>query len=146
MAKKLDSLTLDDHLCFALYGASMAINRVYKPHLDAMGITYPQYLVLSVLWESDGLSVGTLAERLALEPSTITPLVKRLAQSGFVERKRDAADERRVEVHLTARGQKLRGERRCLAETLLERSGMSITELSALNKQVKALRDALAKG
>ena len=141
-----DPFTLDRHVCFALYGASMAVQRTYKPVLDAMGITYPQYLVMSVLWENDGEAIGAIAERLALEPSTITPLVKRLEQAGFVERKRDATDERRVEVFLTARGHKLRAERQCLADALLEGSGMSIAELTTLNRQVRRLRDALTRG
>src|SRR5258706_9037238 len=140
-----DSFTLDRHVCFALYGASMAVQRTYKPVLDAMGITYPQYLVMSVLWEGDGQAIGAIAEHLALEPSTITPLVKRLEHAGFVERKRDAVDERRVEVFLTTRGQKLRGERTCLANALLEGSGMRIAELTTLNRQVRQLRDALSR-
>lgn len=76
-----DTLTLEDQLCFGLYAASMAINRVYKPLLDRLGITYPQYLVLNTLWEEDGRTVGAIAERLSLEPSTVTPLVKRLEAS-----------------------------------------------------------------
>lgn len=136
--------TLDEQLCFALYGAGIAINRAYKPLLDGLGLTYPQYLVLSALWESDGLTVGAIGTRLALEPSTITPLVKRLELAGLVERQRSAQDERQVHVHLTTNGRELRARTRCLAETLGERSGMSAQELGALNKQVQRLRDALA--
>lgn len=96
-------LTLDQQLCFSLYGASMAIGRAYKPLLDALEITYPQYLVLSTLGEGGAQSVGAIADRLALESSTITPLVKRLEQADFVVRKRNPEDERQVVVSLTAK-------------------------------------------
>jgi MarR family transcriptional regulator, organic hydroperoxide resistance regulator len=134
---------LDSQLCFSLYGASMAINRVYKPMLDALGITYPQYLVLSALWEGDGQTITAIASRLALEPSTITPLVKRLEQAGLLVRQRNTADERQVQVHLTAKGKGLRQKTRCLTDTLLERSGLTVDELTALNRKIQTLRDAL---
>lgn len=138
-------LSLDRQLCFSLYGTSMAINRAYKPLLDALGLTYPQYLVLSVLWEEDGQTISAIAARLALESSTITPLVKRLEQAGFVERQRSAADERQVHVRLTEPGRDLRCRTGCLAERLLQRSGMTPEELAALNQQVQKLRDALSR-
>src|SRR5882757_2308966 len=100
--------TLDDLLCFSLYSASMEINRTYKPLLDALGITYPQYLVLNTLWEEDGRTVGSIAERLSLESSTVTPLVKRLEASSLVTRVRQRGDERRVCVSLTERGRSLK--------------------------------------
>jgi DNA-binding MarR family transcriptional regulator len=142
----MPTLPLDDQLCFALYAASMAVQRAYKPLLDALGLTYPQYLVLHTLWEQDGRSIGAIAERLALESSTVTPLVKRLEASGAVTRTRDAADERRVEVRLTERGRALREECGCLAETLVARSGMELPELGALNLRVRRLRDAVVGG
>lgn len=135
---------LDQQLCFSLYGATIAINRAYKPMLDAMGLTYPQYLVLSALWEVDGQTIGALAERLALEPSTITPLVKRLEQAGFVSRLRNVDDERQVNVSLTAKGRDIRADTACLTDTLLRRSGMTVDQIVALNGQVQRLRDALA--
>jgi len=138
-------LPLDSQLCFSLYAASMAINRTYKPLLDRLGITYPQYLVLHALWEQDGRSVGAIAERLALESSTVTPLVKRLEAAGHVTRNRNPHDERQVQVRLTERGWAMREQCGCLGETLFERSGMSIDTLVALNRQVQALRDALAR-
>ena len=104
-------LTLEDQLCFSLYATSMAINRIYKPLLDELGITYPQYLVLSTLWEEDGRTVGAIAERLSLESSTITPLVKRLEAASLVTRARQADDERRVLVSLTDRGRALKNAR-----------------------------------
>jgi MarR family transcriptional regulator, organic hydroperoxide resistance regulator len=138
-----DTLTLEDQLCFGLYAASMAINRVYKPLLDRLGITYPQYLVLNTLWEEDGRTVGAIAERLSLEPSTVTPLVKRLEASQFVSRTRHPGDERRVVVSLTPRGRELEPDSRCLGQTLLARSGMDPEALMALNAQVQQLRQAL---
>jgi len=138
-----DLLTLEDQLCFGLYAASMAINRVYKPLLDRLGITYPQYLVLNALWEENGRTVGSIAERLSLEPSTVTPLVKRLEASQLVSRTRHPEDERRVVVSLTPRGRELEEESRCLGQELLTRSGMEPKELMALNAQVQRLRQAL---
>src|SRR6516162_5692274 len=97
-------LPLDRQLGFGLYSAFMAVNRTYKPWLDRLGLTYPQYLVLSVLWEDDDQSIGSIASRLDLEPSTITPLAKRLEQAGHVARKRNPSDERQVRITLTEKG------------------------------------------
>lgn len=137
---------LDDQLCFSLYMANIAINRTYKPMLDKMGITYPQYLVLSALAEEDGLTVGAIAERLSLESSTITPPVKRLEQAGLVERRRSTTDERQVHVWLTEPGYALVAESKCLGDTLIERSGMTPEEFQAFNHKVQAFLDALAGG
>ncbi|MCV9999434.1 MarR family transcriptional regulator [Pararhizobium sp. YC-54] len=137
-------IPLDSQLCFSLYGTSIAINRAYKPMLDALGITYPQYLVLSTLWEGDGQTISTIADRLALEPSTITPLVKRMEAAGFVTRQRSTVDERMVGVHLTDKGRDLQAKTGCLTDTLLQRSGMTVEEIIALNESVQKLRDALA--
>ena len=137
------ALPLDDQLCFSLYAASMAVNRVYKPLLDRLGITYPQYLVMHALWENDGLIVGTIAERLALESSTVTPLLKRLQTAGFVTRARNQADERQVQVSLTVKGRNLREDCGCLAEAVLARTGVSAGDIAALNRQVRLLREAL---
>ncbi|WP_192256227.1 MarR family winged helix-turn-helix transcriptional regulator [Mesorhizobium silamurunense] len=139
-------LPLDNQLCFTLYATSMTINRTYKPMLDEMGITYPQYLVLNALSEADGISVGSIAHRLALESSTITPLVKRMEQAGLLTRQRSQTDERQVQVDLTPAGRKLLVRCNCLNETLIERSGMTLAELDALNRQIQTLRDALNSG
>jgi DNA-binding MarR family transcriptional regulator len=136
-------LALDDQLCFSLYAASIAINRTYKPMLDEMGITYPQYLVLNALGEEEGMTIGSIADRLSLESSTITPPAKRLEQAGLVERRRSTVDERLVHVWLTDAGRDLLAKSRCLGETLVERSGMTMKQVEALNEQVRALRDAL---
>jgi DNA-binding MarR family transcriptional regulator len=139
-----EPLRLDEHLCFSLYAASMAVNRIYKPLLDQLGLTYPQYLVLTALSEDDGQTVSGIADRLALESSTVTPLVKRLEAAKLVTRTRNAKDERQVNVRLTDKGLKLRSEAACLTDELL-RSGLKPAQLVALNKQVADLRDRLAK-
>lgn len=137
-------LPLDQQLCFALYSASMAVTRTYKPVLDALGLTYPQYLVLLALWDEDGLTVGAIAERLSLEPSTVTPLVKRIEAAGYVTRIRDSADERRVFVRLTTAGRALRERCTCIGEALVEKAGLPLGELAALHAGATKLRDALA--
>ncbi|MBK4215592.1 MarR family transcriptional regulator [Paracoccus caeni] len=136
-------IPLEDQLCFSLYATSITINRLYKPLLDGLGITYPQYLVLSVLWEKDGLSIGEIAARLDLEPSTITPLIKRLEAASLVGRSRSAEDERRVWVSLTDQGKALSSQSRCLGEALFAKAGMTVEEMITLNKEVRRLRDAL---
>ena len=135
---------LDQQICFSLYATSMAVTRMYKPMLDAMGITYPQYLVLAALGEEDGLTIGAIATRLFLESSTITPPVKRMEQAGLVTRQRNDEDERQVQVRLTAAGRKLLQQSKCLGEELLARSGMSAEQIGTLNKQIQSLRHALA--
>ena len=134
---------LDSQLCFSLYGASMAVGRTYKPMLDELGLTYTQYLVLSTLWEEDGLPISSIANRLSLESSTITPLVKRLEAAALVTRKRNPKDERQVIVGLTAKGRDLEIKTACLTQALLERSGLTAEQLTNLNGQVQKLRDAL---
>ena len=136
-------IPLDNQICFTLYATSMAITRTYKPMLDAMGITYPQYLVLTVLGEEDAMTIGAVAGRLALESSTVTPLVKRLEQAGLVTRQRSQVDERQVQVRLTEAGRALLVQSNCLGETLIARSGMTAEGVEALNRQVQALRGAL---
>ena len=141
---KLQKLPLDSQLCFSLYAANMAVNRTYKPMLDRLGLTYPQYLVLSTLWEQDELAVSAIAGRLSLESSTITPLVKRLESAGFLSRERNPKDERQVIVSLTAKGRSLNERSACLTEKLLEKSGLTPEQLTKLNGQVQKLRDALS--
>jgi MarR family transcriptional regulator, organic hydroperoxide resistance regulator len=138
-------LPLNSQLCFSLYAATIAVNRTYKPMLDQLGLTYPQYLVLSTLWEQNGLAVSAIADRLSLESSTITPLVKRLEAAGFLTRKRNAKDERQVLVSLTAKGHSLEQKTACLTDELLERSGLTPDQLTKLNGQVRKLQDALSR-
>ena len=136
-------LPLDGQLCFSIYSASIAIQRVYKPMLDELGVTYTQYLVLSALWERDGLTIGAVADRLALEPSTITPAVKRLEAAGFVARQRSTTDERQVQVHLSRKGASLHAKTGCLTAALLLHSGFTVPEMIELNRKVQLLRDAM---
>ncbi len=141
-----DPLPLDAQLCFSLYSTTIAINRLYKPMLDSLGVTYPQYLVLSTLWEEEGQTISAIADRLALEPSTITPLMKRLEAAGFVSRQRNPEDERQVQVFLTAKGKGLRRQTTCLTDALLAGSKLSVPEMIALNEQIRTLRAALVDG
>lgn len=141
--KTTDPLPLDDQLCYAIYSAGIAIQRVYKPLLDALGLTYPQYLVLNVLWREDGQTVGGIAEKLALESSTLTPLLKRLEAAGLVRRTRNPDNERQVVVTLTGEGRALRSRAGCLGDALLSASGQSPADLGELNQDVRALRDAI---
>jgi len=136
-------LPLEDQICYAIYSAGIAIQRVYKPLLDEMGLTYSQYLVLNALWREDGQAVGRIAEELALESSTLTPLLKRLEAAGFVERRRNPANERQVVVTLTEAGRAIRARAGCLGGALLEASGMAPGDLAKLNREVKRLRDAI---
>jgi MarR family transcriptional regulator, organic hydroperoxide resistance regulator len=144
--KRAYPLPLDSQLGFSLYGAFMAIGRAYKPWLDRLGLTYPQYLVLSALWEADDQTIGGIAARLDLEPSTITPLVKRLEAAGHVTRNRNPGDERQVKVLLTEQGRAVRAQTRTLAEALDDKSGMTLDALIDLNARIKALRDAFRGG
>lgn len=139
------AVPLEGQLCFAIYAAGIAINRAYKPLLDELGLTYPQYLVLSTLWEGGPHTVGRIAERLDLEPSTITPLVKRLEQAGLVDRRRNPDDERQVVVAPTRRGADLETRAGCLLEALLERSRLTVPEIADLNARVRALTAAVSR-
>lgn len=147
MAHKLDSeqaLLLDNQLCFALYSTSLAMTKLYKPLLDELGLTYPQYLAMLVLWERDGLTVSELGERLFLDSGTLTPLLKRLEGAGLVARIRDVADERRVHVTLTQAGRKLKAKAQPIPGCVLAASQCSIPELVQLTRQIRALRERLA--
>lgn len=138
------ALKLDEFLCFAVYSAGHAFNRVYKPLLDKLGLTYPQYLVMVVLWEEDGQTVGSLASRLFLESSTLTPLLKRLEGMELISRSRDRTDERVVRIGLTKAGTDLREQARAVPDCIAEASGLGAEAVSTLQKQIKALRASLA--
>lgn len=137
------ALRLDNQLCFALYSASHAMSRVYKPHLDALGLTYPQYVAMLVLWEQDALTVSEIGERLFLDSGTLTPLLKRLEAAGYLSRMRDVADERRVLIQLTAAGRKLKAKAAPIPGCMFAAAQCTLAELSALTKQVRQLRDRL---
>lgn len=138
-----DWLQLDQQLCFALYSSSLAMTKLYKPLLAPLGLTYPQYLALLVLWERDGLAVGELGERLFLDSGTLTPLLKRMEAAGWLQRERAAADERRVMVSLTAEGRALRQKARRVPLQLAQASGCSAAELAELTQRLQQLRTQL---
>ncbi len=137
------ALLLDKQLCFALYSASLAMTKQYKPLLAELGLTYSQYLVMLVLWESEGLSVSDIGERLSLDSGTLTPLVKRMESSGLLARVRDAADERRVRVTLTTAGRQLKARAARVPQCMARATGLELAELARLTQQVQQLRDRL---
>ncbi|WP_062223367.1 MarR family winged helix-turn-helix transcriptional regulator [Aureimonas sp. D3] len=136
-------LQLDEQLCFAVYSTAHAFNRLYKPRLDALGITYPQYLVMMVLWQDEPQTVGSLGERLLLDSSTLTPLLKRLEASGFVTRTRSTRDERVVDIALTSRGRALAEEARSVPPEIRAATGETDAELERLRRSILRVRDAL---
>ncbi|MDP1611596.1 MAG: MarR family transcriptional regulator [Sulfuritalea sp.] len=138
-----DSLHLDNQICFPLYAAANAMVRLYRPLLDVLGLTYPQYLALLVLWEEDGRSVGELGKLLRLDSGTLTPLLKRLEAAGLVARQRDPADERRVVITLTAAGRKLKTRAREVPGKLLCEVPLPLGELVELRSRLNTLMAAL---
>jgi MarR family transcriptional regulator, organic hydroperoxide resistance regulator len=126
MTDSSDPIRLDQQLCFALYHASRALIRAYGPLLEPLGLTYPQYLVMLVLWAEKTASVKELGQRLALDSGTLTPLLKRLEQSGLVSRRRDPADERVVQIEITAQGRDLQAKARNVPVELVCRLGMDV--------------------
>jgi DNA-binding MarR family transcriptional regulator len=137
------NMRLDNQLCFALYSASLAMTKVYKPLLAELGLTYPQYLVMLALWEQDQQGVSELGERLSLDSGTLTPLLKRLESSGFIDRVRAEADERRVIINLTPAGIKLKSRAAKIPPCILSASQCTLPELMALTHQVQGLRQSL---
>lgn len=135
--------TLDQQLCFEIYAASHAFTKLYKPLLDPMGLTYPQYLVMLLLWERDDRPVGDLGQALALESSTLTPLLKRMETAGHVTRQRDPEDERRVRIRLTETGQALQAEARHIPRCLDQSGAISAAEAADLRREMRKLRLAL---
>jgi DNA-binding MarR family transcriptional regulator len=136
-------LRLDNQICFAVYSAAHAFNRVYKPLLDRLGLTYPQYLVMLVLWESDGVPVKEIGERLFLDSGTLTPLLKRLELAGLIKRTRSTEDERQVLIGLTSQGHALKDKARAVPPSILAASECSVPELLAMKNEIVALRDRL---
>ncbi|MFN3878407.1 MAG: MarR family winged helix-turn-helix transcriptional regulator [Brevundimonas sp.] len=136
-------MAVNDMLCFAAYSANLAFNRFYKPLLDQMGLTYPQYLAMALLWRDDGQTVGQLGERLFLESNTLTPLIKRLEAAGLVTRTRDKADERVVRVSLTEAGRALAVEAACLPQSVQDATEMTPETMTGLRDGLNVLRDQL---
>ncbi|SNT00393.1 DNA-binding transcriptional regulator, MarR family [Noviherbaspirillum humi] len=141
-----DALLLDNQFCFALYSASLALTKAYKPFLDRLGLTYPQYLVMLVLWEGDNLLVKAIGEKLHLDSGTLTPLLKRLEASGLIHRTRDDADERQVRITLTREGRALKKKAQDIPHGILCASGQSAKLLKDLKRQLGEIRNNLASG
>ncbi|MGE0014522.1 MAG: MarR family winged helix-turn-helix transcriptional regulator [Azoarcus sp.] len=137
-------LRLDRQLCFPLYAATNLLTRVYRPVLEPLGLTYSQYLVMLVLWERSPVSVGDLGECLYLENGTLTPLLKRMEQGGFINRRRDPEDERRVLVTLTPHGHDLRDVAKAVPETLFRQLGLDDASVAELRNSVRSLVSILA--
>ena len=139
-----DMLRLDQQLCFALYSSSLLMTKLYKPVLGALGLTYPQYLALLVLWEADAVSVRELGDKLYLDSGTLTPLLKRMEAAGLLTRERATDDERRVVVALTPAGRALRRKAAHIPATVACASGCKLDTLTALTAQLQALRNNVA--
>jgi DNA-binding MarR family transcriptional regulator len=144
MVSDVAALRIDSHLCFALYSASRAMTAAYRPILADLNLTYPQYLVLLVLWEDKHVTVRRLGERLQLDSGTLSPLLKRLEANGFVRRERSRDDERLVEVTLTAAGRRLEKRAQCIPAELCSVTGMSEQQATDLRDAVRQLTDALS--
>ena len=140
-----DMLPLVDFLCFATYAANNAFGRVYRPLLDELGLTYPQYLVMVILWEEDEQTVGAIGQRLFLESNTLTPLLKRLETLGYVKRSRSAQDERQVIVGLTETGAALREDAVKVPGCMFDILGLEMDVLARIRGDLKMLRERLAK-
>lgn len=139
------TLKLDSFLCFAIYSVNHAFNRVYKPLLDRLKLTYPQYLAMAVLWERDDLTVGSLGEKLFLESSTLTPMLKRLEALKYISRIRDRDDERQVRVQLTKTGLALREKAQAIPACVIEATGLNPEGAAKLKEEITKLRASLVR-
>ncbi len=138
-----ESLMLNNQLCFALHSTSLLMTKVYKPLLQALGLTYPQYLAMMVLWEEDSLTVGEISSRLLTDPGSLTPLLKRLEAEGLLSRTRSREDERVVVVELTAAGRALQDKAMGIPQCILRASGLELEQLRKLQADLIALRSNL---
>src|SRR5512139_4068132 len=136
-------LALDHQLCFAIYSTSLAMTKLYKPLLEPLGLTYPQYLVMLALWQRDRQTVSQLGERLSLDSGTLTPLLKRLEASGLLQRLRDATDERRVLLQLTPAGRSLKERAVQVPRAVASATGCGLDEIASLTARLQALRTRL---
>ncbi len=136
-------LRLDNQLCFVLYACSRGLTKTYRPLLAKLDITYPQYLVMLILWEKDGVSIKALGEKLYLDSGTLTPLLKRLETAGLVERRRSSTDERVVQIYLAQKGVDLKKKAYAVPETLLCRSGLTVDQFIGLKTELTALLERI---
>lgn len=139
MPQDVDVLALENQVCFALAVASRSVIGLYRPVLEPLGLTHPQYLVMLALWQQDPRSVKELGSALQLEPATLSPLLKRLEASGLIDRRRSAADERRLDVTLTEAGRALRSRAESIPQTMIEQLGMPVAELQAMQASLTAI-------
>jgi DNA-binding MarR family transcriptional regulator len=144
-AASVDPLALDNQFCFALYSASLAMTKAYKPFLDKIGLTYPQYLVMLVLWQQDDILVKTIGEKLFLDSGTLTPLLKRLESSNLIARTRDETDERQVRITLTREGRALKKKAQAIPQQMLCASGQPADVLHTLRGQLTLIRNDLTR-
>jgi DNA-binding MarR family transcriptional regulator len=142
-SSKTKPLKLVEFLCFAVYSANHAFNRVYQPLLKGLELTYPQFIALILLWEEDDQRVGELGRKLYLQSNTLTPMLKRLEALGYIERSRESADERQVRIRLTAAGRKLRLRASDIVQSVREATGLGDTQVTGLKRDVEALRRSL---
>jgi len=133
------NLKLGEHLCFSLYACSRAILRMYRPYLDELELTYPQYLVLVTLWEREKSTIKELGEALDLDTGTLTPLLKRMEAAGLIERQRDSIDERVVNVLITPKGKALQEKASCVPQSLIDATDMDLKEINQLNESINLL-------
>lgn len=140
-----DLLNIDLQMCFALYSASLSMTKVYKPILSKLRLTYPQYLVLMVLWQKDGVTVNTLCEKLFSDSGTLTPLLKRLEKQDLIQRLRSVEDERKVLITLTKAGRELKQEAAAVPMQIICSTECSLDEIQALNNRLIELRGSLIK-
>ncbi|WP_102798019.1 MarR family winged helix-turn-helix transcriptional regulator [Bowmanella denitrificans] len=140
-----EALRLDNQLCFALYSTSLAMGKLYKPLLNRLGLTYPQYLMMLVLWEEDGLTSTDMGKRLQQDLGALSPVIKRLENQGLLERRRSAEDERRVQLYLTDQGKAMRDQAQQLPGEVLCASGLQLEQLASLKQQLDSLRANLSQ-
>lgn len=142
-AGSCEALLLDNQLCFALYSTSLMMTKVYKPLLQELGLTYPQYLAMMVLWERDGITVGEISTRLLTDPGSLTPLLKRLEADGLLNRTRSKEDERVVQLFLTEQGKAMQQKALSIPQCILAASGVSVEQLQAMQQDLIELRGNL---
>ncbi|MFC6633470.1 MarR family winged helix-turn-helix transcriptional regulator [Microbulbifer taiwanensis] len=144
MAKsEFEDLKLDNQLCFSLYSTSLAISKMYKPLLEKLGLTYPQYLMMLVLWEEDGITATELGRRLGQDKGALSPVIKRLEAQGLIDRRRDPGDERRVHLQLTATGKSMQRQAHTIPSQVLRATGLDRAAVQRLKTQIEAVRRAL---
>ncbi|GLX78258.1 transcriptional regulator [Thalassotalea insulae] len=138
-------LLLDNQLCFALYSTSLAMTQLYKEYLTPLGLTYPQYTVMLILWEKDGISLKSIADRLGQKSGSLTPVIKRMEADGLIKRVRGLEDDRTLSIELTDKGIALKAQGRKVNQCIIESCGIAEAEIISLREQLLSLKDNLLK-